>query len=122
MNNCTFDGRVGRDAQVRDAGRTKVMSFSLAYTTGFGDNMESTWLNVSLFGQRAEKLAQHVTKGTFLIVTGEIKLRKYTANDGTEKQSLDLTANDIHFVPGTRDSAGSSDDVSDDEVTEDIPF
>lgn len=121
LNNGSFGGRVGRDATLRDAGSTKVLNFSLANNTGFGDREVTTWFNVSYFGRSAEKLEQHIKKGTFLNVSGEVKMNKYTGNDGVEKQSLELRAHTIDFVPGGR-SNNENNENEQEEDSDSIPF
>ena len=59
MNNLSIVGRVGKDAEVRDAGRNKVVNFSIAWSSPFGEK-ETTWFNVSLFGERFVKLATYM--------------------------------------------------------------
>lgn len=78
MNICTFKGRIGRDAVTRhtQAGKA-VTGFSLAVDIGWGDNKQTLWLDCSLWGDRGEKLAQHLVKGSQPTVSGEIGTREH---------------------------------------------
>lgn len=63
--------RLGRDAVVRDAGEHKVANLSLAYNYGKknADGKRPTvWIDASLWGERAEKLAPYLLKGQQLSV------------------------------------------------------
>ncbi len=96
MNVLNAIGRVGRDAVVRytQAGKA-VLSFPLAVDDGWGDNKTTTWLDCSLWGDRGEKLAEHITKGSQLGVTGSIGTREH---DGKTYVTLRLA--DVTLVGG----------------------
>ena len=66
-------GRVGSDAQLKSVGDTVVCSFSIAHTEkvyGANPSEKTIWVACSIWGERAEKLSPHITKGTFLVVEG----------------------------------------------------
>ena len=96
MNNFNAIGRVGRDAVTRytQAGKP-VTGWALAVDKGWGDNKQTVWLDCSLWGERGEKLAQHITKGSQLGVTGEIGTREH---DG--KTYITLDVRDVTLVGG----------------------
>lgn len=96
MNVCTFIGRIGRDAVTRytQAGKP-VTGWSLAVDTGWGDNKTTLWLDCNLWGDRGDKLAQYITKGAQLGVTGELGTREH---DG--KTYITLNVRDVTLVGG----------------------
>lgn len=56
--------RLGADAEVKFLPSGKpVCELSVAYDVGWGDNKKTQWMRLSLWGDRAEKSAQHLTKG-----------------------------------------------------------
>jgi single-strand DNA-binding protein len=96
MNIFTFDGHLGRDAETKYTQTGKVVcSFSVPATSGWGDNKTTSWINCSLWGQRAESLGQYLIKGTKVVITGEFSERKYQKNDGTEGHSLECNVQDV---------------------------
>lgn len=104
LNVATISGNVGKGgATLRDAGDTKVLSFSIANTSPFGQKI-TTWYNVSLFGRQAESLAQYLTQGTPVVVVGEIANRPYKDKEGNDRMSLDLRANTVQLA-GRREEA-----------------
>jgi single-strand DNA-binding protein len=103
MNVFTAIGRVGRDAVVRNAGETPVASWSLAVDAGFGERKVTTWLDCSLWGKRAESVAQHIRKGDRLGVTGEIATREH---DG--KTYVTLKVSDVTLLGEKKADAGSN--------------
>lgn len=95
MNNCTFTGNLGKDAVTRyTQGGKSVTGFSLAVKTGWGDNEKTLWIDCSLWGERGEKLAQYLTKGTKACVSGEASL--FEADNG--KTYLKLNVRDIDLM------------------------
>lgn len=129
MNVLNAIGRVGRDAVTRhtQAGKA-VTGWSLAVDHGWGDNKQTVWLDCSLWGDRGERLAQYITKGSQLGVTGEIGTHEH---DG--KTYVTLNVRDVTLVGGRGESGGraqsptqrqapqqsAGDDFPDDET---IPF
>lgn len=115
-------GRVGRDAELRFTPIGEpVLGFSLATDRGWGDNKHTVWFNCSLWGERAEKLAPYIKKGTALLVEGEVAARAYLDRDtGEARASLDLRARTVRFLGGR----GERDSLSDVSVadSEEIPF
>lgn len=99
MNIFTCIGRVGRDAVTRYTGNGKpVTGFSLAVDSGYGDNKQTTWLDCSAWGERYEKVAQYITKGAQLGVSGELGTREHEG-----KTYVTLRVNDVTLV-GKRDT------------------
>lgn len=105
MNSITITGNITRDAEVRyipsgDA----VASFSVADNQG-KDKRAIFW-NCSLFGKRAESLAQYLTKGQAVTVVGTISEREFTdKNTGQPRKAMDVRVNDVALQGGKRDEA-----------------
>jgi single-strand DNA-binding protein len=102
MNSLTIAGQLGRDAEVRylpngDA----VANFSIADSQG--KDKDAIWWNCQLFGKRAESLAQYLTKGQAVTVTGNVSQRKYIDKNGVEKLSTDVRVNDVALQGGRKD-------------------
>jgi single-strand DNA-binding protein len=104
MNSLTIAGQLGRDAEVRflpngDA----VANFSIADSQG--KDKDAIWWNCQLFGKRAESLAQYLTKGQAVTITGSVSQRKYIDKNGVEKISTDVRVNDVALQGGRKESA-----------------
>lgn len=101
MNNISIVGRIGKDATIRDAGSSKVVTFSLACEKVKKANEEKAgtdWFKVDFWGKRAEGVAQYLKQGTQVFVTGRFELETFTKQDGTQGHSLQVTANDIKLL------------------------
>lgn len=104
MNVFNCIGRVGKDAVERfTQGGKPVTGWSLAVDNGFGDNKQTIWLDCSWWGERAGKVAQYITKGSQLGVTGELGTREH---DG--KTYITLNVRDVSLVGGKSDAAPGS--------------
>jgi single-strand DNA-binding protein len=102
MNNLTVAGQLGKDAEVRFLPNgDPVANFSVADSQG--KDKDTIWWNCQLFGKRAESLAQYLTKGQSVTVTGNVSQRKYTDKHGVEKISTDVRVNDVALQGGKRD-------------------
>jgi single-strand DNA-binding protein len=88
MNVWSVIGRVGKDAVLRNAGDTPVLGWSLAVDAGYGDRKVTTWVDCSLWGKRAETLADKIAKGDRIAVTGEHSTREH---DGKTYTTLKVT-------------------------------
>lgn len=96
MNVFNAIGRVGKDAIVRYTQSGKaVAGWSLAVDDGWGQNKQTVWLDCSLWGDRAEKLAPFITKGAQIGVTGSIGTREH---DG--KTYVTLRVQDVTLIGG----------------------
>lgn len=102
MNSITITGNLTRDAELRSLNDgTAVLSFAVADNQG-KDKTAIFW-NASLFGSRAESLAQYLTKGQQVTVIGTVSEREFTDKEGNKRKSMDVRVNDIALQGGKRD-------------------
>ena len=99
INVFTASGRCGQDMEVRFTPNGKAIGqFNLPVETGFGDNKKTSWVTCKMFGERAEKLAQYVTKGAAVTVTGAFQLDEWE-KDGVKHSRPCILVNDIQLPP-----------------------
>lgn len=111
INCVVLGGVVGRDMEITATKNGKYIGkFSLAVTNGWGENKTTTWVNCLILGERANKLAQHITKGTKLVVNGRLDVRQYDKQDGTKGTSVDVIVNDFEFAGGKAANDGMNQD------------
>lgn len=128
-------GRLTRDAIVRAVGEKEVVSFSVAVNNTYrkknGERKTDTqYYNCSYW--ISPKVAQFLTKGSVVQVSGWLEGHGYTGNDGQPKASLDLRTERITFHGGggqsrlTQDAAGiavyEAEVVKGEEEQDDLPF
>lgn len=96
MNTLTIAGRVGKDSVLRHTATGKsVLGFSVAVDVRKGGEKETLWVDCSLWGERGEKLAEYVTKGAALCVTGEAGVREHNG-----KAYLTLNVRELTLLGG----------------------
>ena len=103
INSITVAGSLGRDAELKylpngDA----VLNFSVADSAG--RDKPTIWWNCQLFGKRAESLAQYLTKGQAVAVSGSVSEREWTDKDGNTKKSMNVRVNEV-ALQGKREEA-----------------
>ena len=97
INIFTASGNVGSDMEVRQTPNGKAIgTFSLPVKSGWGENEKVSWVSCKMFGERAQKLAQHITKGTKLTITGSFVLEEWE-KDGVKHSRPVILVNDFEF-------------------------
>lgn len=92
-----INGNVGRDAEIRTTQKgTAVLSFPIASK----ERDETIWFDCVIFGDRANKLAAHITKGTGLAVCGVPKLDTFEKRDGTPGAKISVNVDKLDFTGG----------------------
>lgn len=100
--------RIGNDPVLRfTANNDPVIEISLAYNYGRKDDngkFPTQWINATLWGSRAEKLAPYLTKGKQLyVVLNELHNETYTKKDGGQGTSLRARISELQFVDGRQE-------------------
>jgi single-strand DNA-binding protein len=137
MNNWNFTGNLGKSAEVKatQSGKT-VCTFSVAVTSGYGDNKKTTWANCVLFGKRAEgQLPQYLVQGQKVAISGEAVLETWDKQDGSKGTSLKVMVNSLDLIGEKKASTAEFMDTTPqqaqqqappqqqgDDFSDDIPF
>lgn len=113
FNQVTLMGNLTRDPELRQipSGQS-VCSFSLALNRSYkgsdGEWQEATdYVDVVAWGPLGERVAQYVTKGRPVLVSGRLQSRSWE-QDGQKRSKLEVIALDVTFLGG-RDSGASTD-------------
>ena len=112
MNKVILIGRLTRDPELNFAAGsgTAVTRFSLAVTRPFKKD-ETDFINCIAFGKTGETIAQYLTKGRQLAVTGSIRTGSYDAKDGTKRYTTDIVVDSFEFI-GSSNNGGVGRDQS----------
>lgn len=131
MNNLTIAGRIGKDAAVRQAGEYAVCNFDVAVESRVKGEKVTTWFRCALWGDRGEKLAQYLTKGSAVAVSGEVSAKVYQPQQGEARAELMLRVNQVTLLGGgegrgqsDRPKQASKPDAREPDpmIDDDIPF
>jgi single-strand DNA-binding protein len=81
------------------------VNFGLAVDDPF--NKEHTnFFNVSAWGSSADFVAKYLTKGRLIAVDGRLNQRKYTTQDGQERNVVEIVADRVQGLDRPKDDAG----------------
>lgn len=103
MNTITIAGNITRDAELRFLpDGSPVASFSVADNQG--KDKDAIFWNASIFGKRAESLAQYLVKGQAVTITGNVTERKFNDKQtGAERRAFDVRVVDLALQGGKRE-------------------
>ncbi len=146
FNQVTLMGNLTRDPDLRQipSGQS-VCSFSLALNRSYKDK-DGNWseatdfVDVVAWGPLGERVAQYLTKGRPVLVSGRLQSRQWE-QDGNKRSKLEVVASDVTFLGGRGeggDNGGSEpapqsnqktnkdvviEDIGDEPINlDDIPF
>jgi single-strand DNA-binding protein len=113
VNKVILVGNLGADPEVRylpsgDA----VANIRLATTDRYKDKQSgefkemTEWHRISFFGRLAEIVSEYLKKGSSVYIEGRIRTRKYQAQDGTDRYSTEIVADQMQMLGG-RGGAGA---------------
>jgi len=97
----TLTGNLTRDPEIRFANNGKAFcAFSIADNrnrkNASGEwEKETSYFDCVIWDESAENFANSFTKGNRVIVTGRLQQRTYQAQDGSEKQKVELVVDEI---------------------------
>ncbi|MBO9874728.1 single-stranded DNA-binding protein [Xanthomonas sacchari] len=112
INKVILVGNLGNDPDTKytQAGMA-ITRISLATTSvrkdRDGNQQERTeWHRVVFFGKLGEIAGEYLRKGSSVYVEGSIRYDKYTGQDGVEKYSTDIVADEMQMLGGRGEGGG----------------
>jgi single-strand DNA-binding protein len=99
-NSITLVGNLTRDPEIRfTATGRAVASFGIAVGRRYQVNGEwqeqTSYFNVTAWGQLGENAAATFTKGTRVVVTGRLEQHEYTSREGEKRTAIDVIADEL---------------------------
>ncbi len=123
--------RLGKDAELKQAGQTEILSLYAAYDVGFGDKKKTQWIGLAMFGKRAAQVAHMMTKGTLIMATmDEIQVEEYNGKSYLKAKLVEFKfaggkksdGQDSEPAPRQQRAAPQPDPVDDFDDGSDLPF
>jgi single-strand DNA-binding protein len=112
INKVILVGNLGNDPDVKyTQGGMAITRISLATTSvrkdKDGNQQERTeWHRVVFFGKLGEIAGEYLRKGSSVYVEGSLRYDKYTGQDGVEKYSTDIIADEMQMLGGRGEGGG----------------
>jgi single-strand DNA-binding protein len=112
VNRVVVSGNLTRDPELRQlAGGNSVCKLRIAVNTRKKDRDSNQWsdhpnyFDVTVWGAQGENVAKYLQKGSPLLIDGRLEWREWQAQDGTNRQSVEIIAENTQFIGG-RDGGG----------------
>jgi len=101
VNFINIAGHLGADPEVRfTSSGKKVTALRVACRTRKGQNDDTIWYRVTIWGEQYDKMIPYFKKGSAIIVSGELhKPEIFNDREGKPQISLEITAAHIQFSP-----------------------
>lgn len=104
INRVTISGNLTRDAELRQtASGMAVLGFSVAVNDRRKNAQTEQWedypnfIDCSMFGTRAEKIAQYLSKGTKVAIEGKLRWSQWE-RDGQKRSKVEVIVDEIEFM------------------------
>ena len=114
INRVNISGNLTRDAELRQTqGGMAILSMGVAVNDRRKNQQTGEWEDVpnfidcTMFGSRAEKLAQYLAKGTKVAIEGKLRWSQWE-KDGAKRSKLEVIVDEIEFM-SARGSDGQRD-------------
>jgi single-strand DNA-binding protein len=110
-NTVTLVGFVGNTPEVRSTqSGVSITNMSLATSRSFKDGegnrqTETEWHRITCFNGVGKSVAEYVTKGAMVMVTGRIHYTKWTDQNGTDRYGCEIIAEQVDFLAKAKEAA-----------------
>lgn len=118
INKVILVGNLGNDPDVKYMPNgNAVCNISIATSESWkdkntGEQQEKTeWHRVVMFRQLGEIAGKYLRKGSKVYIEGKLQTRKWQAQDGTDRYSTEIVANDMQMLD-TKGAGGGYDNAS----------
>lgn len=110
INRVAISGNLTRDAELRQtASGMAVLGFSVAVNDRRKNTQTEQWedypnfIDCSMFGTRAEKIAQYLSKGTKVAIEGKLRWSQWE-RDGQKRSKIEVVVDEIEFMTSRSDA------------------
>jgi len=113
INKVILVGNLGDDPETKYTQGGMAVTKARVATTSVrkdrdGNTQERTeWHRVTFFGKLGEIAGEYLRKGSQVYVEGSIRYDKYTGQDGVERHSTDIIADEMQMLGGNGERGGS---------------
>ncbi len=111
LNRVVLIGRLTRDPELRTTNTGKnVCDFTVAVDKRFKPTDGSStadFFRVNAWDKTAEFVANYLHKGRLVAVDGRLQSRKYTASDGTNREVVEIVAENVQGLDRPRDDSSA---------------
>jgi single-strand DNA-binding protein len=115
VNKVIIIGNIGQDPEMKymPSGGA-VTNVSIATSESWKDKTtgqpqeRTEWHRVVFFNRLGEIAGQYLKKGSKVYVEGSLRTRKWQAQDGTDRYTTEIVADEMQMLDGRSDNAGAN--------------
>ena len=114
INRVTIVGRLTRDPELAHLpSGTAVLKLGVA-VNGRQKDEAGNWtdkpnfFDIKVFGNQAEMLSQHLSKGRRVGIDGRLDWSSWEAQDGSKRSKVEIVANTVQFLDSRGESEGGN--------------
>ncbi len=113
FNRVIVTGNIGHDPELKKTDKdVSYLRFGLATTYAFKDTEETTWHNCVAWGNSAEILAEHLTKGRKLQIEGRLRTTSFGNGESQKVKRTEVLVENFIFlsapVSGKKQDSGQA--------------
>lgn len=126
MIKATGEGRLGQDPKLAYTGGPEAKAYlkmSVASNTGFGDKKKTSWIELVMWGKRAESISKFLKRGSRIFFSGTLEINEVN-KDGVKKLYPQIVSDEIIMLGSASDEAVPNTDGESRQIDAygDIPF
>lgn len=134
LNKVILMGRLTRDPDLRRCGDESVVNFTVAMDRPSKGEKKTDFINVVVWGKRADWCTNWLEKGSLVIVVGSLRSRNWEDRNGNRRVTIEVQADEVQFgetkkareanTKASADASGVPPDFTemDDEDEGEVPF
>jgi len=112
INRVVLVGRLTRDPEFRTTQSGKsVCDFGIAVSKRIkpqDGSPDADFFRVTAWGQTADFVSNYLTKGRLVAVDGRLQSRRYQAQDGSNREAIEVVADTVQGLDRPREDGGES--------------
>ena len=102
LNKVMLQGRLTHEPELKyTPNGIAIVRFSLAVQRSYvkqGEERKSDFINCIAFRSQAEFISKYFSKGSLVVVVGELQSRSWEDSDGNKRSATDVVVNEVHFA------------------------
>ncbi|HEY0866607.1 MAG TPA: single-stranded DNA-binding protein [Fimbriimonas sp.] len=113
LNRVVLIGRLTRDPEFRTTPNGKnYAAFGIAVQKRIKpqdpNERDADFFNIKVWGQSAEYVKNYLTKGRLVSIDGRLETRRYTDQQGVQKDIFEIVADNVQGLDRPRDDSGAA--------------
>lgn len=123
MNTVAISGRLGRSVDYHQGtdGKKSVAKFSIA-VNGYTKD-DTSWIDCVVFGASADYLEKYSSKGSMLLVEGQLKQETWQDRNGNNRSAVKVYARNVQALGASKQQEENETEApSLDIEADDLPF